>query len=257
MSTPAKLAKSNGESTSAAIEGLDKAGQETVEEIKRVQTDIDKLNEQASEEMLRIEQKYNKLRQPHYKSRSELIEKLPNFWLRAALNHPQLSTLFDEEAMQFLTKIDVQQFEDIKSGYKILFHFDSTKNTIFTNDVLVKEYNLKESGEPVSTSTEINWKPGKNPNEETKASGSGKAAKKRSLKDIKDMSFFFAWFNDNSDAAGDEIGEIIKDEIWPNPLQYFEGQSDDEDDDGDVDEEDDEDDDDDDDEEDDDEDGEE
>jgi len=34
---------------------------------------------------------------------------------------------------------------------------------------------------------------------------------------------FFRWFVDGngSDYGGDEIGEIIKDDIWTNPLQYF------------------------------------
>ena len=33
---------------------------------------------------------------------------------------------------------------------------------------------------------------------------------------------FFAWFSCSSeDATADEMGEMIKDEIWANPLQYF------------------------------------
>jgi hypothetical protein len=32
---------------------------------------------------------------------------------------------------------------------------------------------------------------------------------------------FFAWFSDHSDAGADELGEVIKDDIWPNPLQYY------------------------------------
>ena len=32
---------------------------------------------------------------------------------------------------------------------------------------------------------------------------------------------FFCWFNDCDTASGDEIAEIIKDEIWPNPMQYY------------------------------------
>ena len=34
---------------------------------------------------------------------------------------------------------------------------------------------------------------------------------------------FFRWFVDGNgaDYGGDEIGEIIKDDIWPNPLHYF------------------------------------
>ena len=28
---------------------------------------------------------------------------------------------------------------------------------------------------------------------------------------------FFCWFS----VSGDELGDVIKDDIWPNPLQYF------------------------------------
>ena len=45
-------------------------------------------------------------------------------FLEQFLHHPQVSMLLDEqdeEALQYLTKVEVQEFEDIKSGYKILF----------------------------------------------------------------------------------------------------------------------------------------
>lgn len=32
---------------------------------------------------------------------------------------------------------------------------------------------------------------------------------------------FFTWFTDHSDSGADELGEVIKDDIWPNPLQYY------------------------------------
>ena len=32
---------------------------------------------------------------------------------------------------------------------------------------------------------------------------------------------FFTWFTDHSDAGADELGEVIKDDIWPNALQYY------------------------------------
>ena len=31
---------------------------------------------------------------------------------------------------------------------------------------------------------------------------------------------FFSWFEDNS-MGGDEVGEVIKDDIWANPMQYY------------------------------------
>ena len=62
---------------------LDKEQQEAIEQIDDVQNEIDRLNENASEEILKVEQKYNKLRQPYFQKRSELIAKIPNFWVTA------------------------------------------------------------------------------------------------------------------------------------------------------------------------------
>lgn len=50
----------------------------------------------------------------------------------------------EEECLHFLTKLEVEEFEDIKSGYRIKFHFDS--NPYFENDVLTKEFHLGSSG---------------------------------------------------------------------------------------------------------------
>jgi len=30
---------------------------------------------------------------------------------------------------------------------------------------------------------------------------------------------FFDWFTDHGDPSSDEIAELIKDDMWPNPLQ--------------------------------------
>jgi template-activating factor I len=49
----------------------------------------------------------------------------------------------------------------------------------------------------------------------------------------KEASLFFSWFNDHTNASGDDFGELIKDDIWPNPLQYFLAQGDEEDEDDD------------------------
>lgn len=95
-----------------------------IDEIEEVQNSIDNLNEQASEEILKVEQKFNKMRQPHFEKRSELISKIPNFWVTAFVNHPQLCDLLtsnDEAVLKYLKKVEVQEFEDIKSGFRINF----------------------------------------------------------------------------------------------------------------------------------------
>lgn len=75
--------------TSVNLPQGEKEQQEAIEHIDEVQNEIDRLNEQASEEILKVEQKYNKLRQPFFQKRSELITKIPNFWVTTFVNHPQ------------------------------------------------------------------------------------------------------------------------------------------------------------------------
>ena len=58
------------------------------------------------------------------------------------------------------------------------------------------------------------------PQDLTKRAGQtpNKAGKKRQHEEPES---FFTWFTDHSDAGADELGEVIKDDIWPNPLQYY------------------------------------
>lgn len=58
------------------------------------------------------------------------------------------------------------------------------------------------------------------PQDLTKRTGqtTNKTGKKRQHEEPES---FFTWFTDHSDAGADELGEVIKDDIWPNPLQYY------------------------------------
>ena len=49
------------------------------------------------------------------------------------VNHPQVSALLtedDEEALQFLSMVEVQEFDDIKSGYTISFVSDRKRHDL-------------------------------------------------------------------------------------------------------------------------------
>ncbi|KAK8379663.1 hypothetical protein O3P69_019564 [Scylla paramamosain] len=137
--------------------------QRALEEIDACQNEIDQLNEKASEEILKVEQKYNKLRKPNFEKRSSIIQRIPNFWVTAFVNHPQISAILEEEeeeCLHYLSKLDVEEFDDIKSGYRIKFFFD--ENPYFDNEVLTKEFHLGSTGDPASHSTDIKWKDGHN-----------------------------------------------------------------------------------------------
>ncbi|VFV25296.1 protein set isoform 1 [Lynx pardinus] len=206
---PPAAPKPEETSTSQHLPKGEKEQQEAIEHIDEVQNEIDRLNEQASEEILKVEQKYNKLRQPFFSEEVGIDRQNPKFLVSALLGEE------DEEALHYLTRVEVTEFEDIKSGYRIDFYFD--ENPYFENKVLSKEFHLNESGDPSSKSTEIKWKSGK---DLTKRSSQtqNKASRKRQHEEPES---FFTWFTDHSDAGADELGEVIKDDIWPNPLQYY------------------------------------
>lgn len=147
--------------------------QKAFETIGEVQNEIDRLNEQASEEILQVEQKYNKLRQPNYRKRkwqlwkvaivtwnccllnfikfqnfslylgSDLISKVPSFWLSVFLNHPQISGYLDqndEKVLQHLRRIDVEDvsyFEILLTKlYKNHVFRDSSFSLTISNRVI-------------------------------------------------------------------------------------------------------------------------
>merc|ERR1711976_1155689 len=127
----------------------------------------------------------------------------------------------EEDCLQYLNKLEVEEFEDIKSGYRIKLYFD--KNPYFDNEFLIKEFHLGSSGDPASQSTPIQWKEGmdlaaKMAQRAAAALETAKNSRKRALQQPKP---FFTWFCDNGDPSDDEIAEVIKDDMWPNPLQYF------------------------------------
>ncbi|KAB0394324.1 hypothetical protein E2I00_001200 [Balaenoptera physalus] len=115
--TPASRAEETSASPNLPKE--EKEQQEEIEHIDEVQNEIDRCNEQANEKILKVEEKNNKLRQPFFQKRSELTSKIRNFGVTTFVNHPQLSVLFvqeGEEALHYLIRVEVREFENIKSA---------------------------------------------------------------------------------------------------------------------------------------------
>jgi len=191
-------------------------------EVQKYQDQLEELNEKASEEILKVEQKFNKQRKPLFQKRQEAIHKLNkskgvNFWAVAFANHPFLAPMMSESEitmMSHLTEIDVVEDEDIKSGYSITFKFES--NEFFTNDVIVKKFHMTPEGNVENSTTKFNWKPNMNPMEKKE--------------DEEDDIGFTEWLTEDSTETSDEVAELIKDDLWVNPFQYYLGLDDDEED---------------------------
>ncbi|XP_078393234.1 protein SET-like [Cetorhinus maximus] len=188
--------------------------QRALEAVDACQRELEALNERASEEILRVERRYGEMRRPHLERRNRLIEDIPGFWVTAFLNHPQLSALIDEndeEVFNYMMRLEVEEFEDIKSGYRIKFNF--SENPYFENNLIIKEFHLGTGGKPVSQSTPIKWKKGMD------LTALNKSLHEKGRK--RGHRSFFAWFTEHRNPTTDEIAEVLKDDMWPNPLQYF------------------------------------
>lgn len=208
----------------------------SIEKLQEFQDQLDKINEEASEEVLAVEQKYNVKRRPVYTKRDEVIKTIPDFWLTAFLSHPALGDLLTDEdtkIFKYLDSLDVEDFKDLKFGYSITFNFKP--NPYFEDTKLTKTFTFSDEGTTKITGTYINWKEGMGA-----ANGvdHGKKGNKRPASEDS----FFSWFSETQqkdivEGLNDEVAEIIKEDLWPNPLKYFNNEADEEGSDGDEDDE--------------------
>ncbi|CAM8971661.1 unnamed protein product [Rhodiola kirilowii] len=195
-----------------------------IEKLQEIQDQLEKINEQASDEVLEVEQKYNKVRNPVYDKRKEVIQSIPDFWLTAFLSHPALSQLLtdeDQKIFKYLESLEVEESKDLKLGYTISFNFNS--NPYFEDSKLSKTFDFLDEGTIKVTSTPIKWKEGM-------GISNGANKEKKGNKRPLDEESFFSWFEETEDMdeMNDQIAEIIKEDLWPNPLSYFNNEGDEE-----------------------------
>uniref|UniRef100_A0A1I7U625 Nucleosome assembly protein n=1 Tax=Caenorhabditis tropicalis TaxID=1561998 RepID=A0A1I7U625_9PELO len=174
-------------------------------ELDAIQHQLDVMSEKAAEEILKVEQTFNTKRKPIYEKRKKLTTKIDNFWQTAFLNHHLLSTAIPEEQEDLLSALrdlEVQEFDDLRSGFKIVMTFD--KNEYFENEVITKSYHL-QSETPSTKITEIQWKEDKKP----------------PIPEDESTITFLEWLSYAAPPDSDEIAEVIKDDLYINPLQYY------------------------------------
>ncbi|XP_022856239.1 NAP1-related protein 2-like isoform X1 [Olea europaea var. sylvestris] len=217
----------------------------SVEKLQEIQDELEKINEEASEKVLEVEQKYNEIRKPVYDKRSDVIKSIPDFWLTAFLSHPAFSELLTEEdqkIFRYLSSLEVEDSKDVKSGYTITFNFNP--NPYFEDTKLTKIFTFLEEGTTKITATSIKWKAGmgisntvaeeKKGNKRSHSEESSILSEPSALA-AKGNESFFTWFSDSqqkddvNEIHDEQVAELIKDDIWPNPLTYFFDEADEED----------------------------
>uniref|UniRef100_A0A8C9AB21 TSPY like 6 n=1 Tax=Prolemur simus TaxID=1328070 RepID=A0A8C9AB21_PROSS len=156
-----------------------------------------------------LEHKFGRMRRHYLERRNYIIQNIPGFWMTAFRNHPQSSPMIrgqDAEMLRCITNLEVKELRHPRIGCKFKFFFQ--RNPYFRNKLIVKEYELRSSSRVVSLSTPIIWRRGHEPQ--------SFISRNQDL-----VCSFFTWFSDHSLPESDRIAEIIKEDLWPNPLQYY------------------------------------
>ncbi|XP_025300562.3 testis-specific Y-encoded-like protein 1 [Canis lupus dingo] len=177
--------------------------------LEAIQLELDTVNAQADRAFQQLEHKFGRMRRHYLERRNYIIQNIPGFWVTAFRNHPQLAPMIrgqDAEMLRYVTNLEVKELRHPRTGCKFKFFF--RRNPYFRNKLIVKEYEVRASGRVVSLSTPIVWRRGHEPQSFIRRS-----------QDV--VCNFFTWFSDHSVPESDKIAEIIKEDLWPNPLQYY------------------------------------
>lgn len=177
--------------------------------LEAIQLELDIVNAQADRAFQQLEHKFGRMRRHYLERRNYIIQHIPGFWVAAFRNHPQLSPMIrgqDAQMLRYITNLEVKELRHPRTGCKFKFFF--RRNPYFRNKLIVKEYEVRASGRVVSLSTPIVWRQGHEPQSFI-----------RRNQDV--VCSFFTWFSDHSLPESDKIAEIIKEDLWPNPLQYY------------------------------------
>jgi len=168
--------------------------------LEALQVELNQLTEAASTEVLKIEHKYNKLKQPIYKQRSGVIERIPDFWLRCFINNSQLRGILEDSDKDILHHLKDISFNDSADERSYTLTMKFSPNTFFSNEFLTKEYSYNPHNELNIISSPINWI---NPD----------------FVKQHEESLFVTWF-DQADPL-EFLGDLIREVIYKDPLAAF------------------------------------
>lgn len=180
--------------------------------LAQVQMKLEALEKKSARLHQRLDVKINRQRRPHLDQRSSIAKTIPGFWVTALLNHPHLSAHIDEtdeDALSYMTDLEIETFKNNKLGYRIRFHF--RRNPYFQNNIIMKELHLGMGGSPMSFSNPILWHRGHNLTTHSEPRKTARGV----------YQTFFNWFSDHSNPAQDDVAQILKDDLFRDPLRYY------------------------------------
>lgn len=181
------------------------------EKIQKCQKEITSFRNRCDKEIVEIEKRYYDTIKPFIRDRNFLIVNVPQFWSTVLLHHPLISSIFEPgetEVIKHLVSLDIEDNAENPDFFKIHFYF--TPNPFFENRTLVKEFN--EDG---SVNTPIKWRT----NKQFPILSNHEVWEHDELG--MEQKGFFRWFCDSSEQFCDPIADLIKCQVWFDPLEFY------------------------------------
>ena len=254
---PAMLQQLAGGIASMNLAELPEDVRARVEQLQALNKDRETLMTEFNKEVMALRRRYEERIKPLYEQRFTIVSPagaapgIPQFWVTAIRNHPNLSQYIEEAdlpALAALTDIRCElDTEGTTESFKLFFDF--APNDFFENTQLTKEYKLDDDDElKTATGCEIKWKLGKCLTEKSVKKVVKKRGKgKQTVQKIEKVDSFFHFFAPPQlPASGDEVddedeeamagleddleedfsqGCAFKDDIVPEAVRYFTGEA--------------------------------
>ncbi|EPQ04203.1 Testis-specific Y-encoded protein 10 [Myotis brandtii] len=181
-----------------------------LEALAALQVQLSTESARASRAYVQVKRKTSRRRKPVLECRRAIIQCIPNFWAQAQIrNHPQISAIIsdeDEDLLNYLINVEVKEVSLPKYRCRLMFFFRS--NPYFLNELIIKQYDVSLAGYRASSSTPILW---------FWDYEHGAPSRRQDTSSVS----FFNWLSKHTLPGSGKIAEIISEDLWPNPLQYY------------------------------------
>ncbi|XP_004413683.1 PREDICTED: testis-specific Y-encoded protein 3-like [Odobenus rosmarus divergens] len=194
--------------------------------LEDVQLALSSVDAQATRAYVRLKRRRNQKRSSHLARRRAIIQCIPGFWAQAVSflrlvglgccagapgggqkqSHGHGQGAVGKDVLSYMTNLEVEELFHPKYLCRLMFFFEN--NPYFQNKVIIKEYHLSITGYGSSHSTPIQW------HQDYEREAYSRRHHNPSLS-------FFNWFSAHSFAGSSRIAEVIIEDLWPNPLQYY------------------------------------
>lgn len=204
---------------------------EVVSRLFDFQTVLNEKHKEQKDAILTQRLAFNESRKPDYDKRNQIINQIPGFWSTVFSNHDELGDYFNDEDKEIFKHLASLVVDGVESDCSFTFMF--RENNYFTNESIVKHYKASDGtdnsiakqykvfseGKTTIEVTPVEWK-------KKSLVPTGVTKENRKKKGVFNNISFFTWLCEPTslkEVVGDkQFAEIIRDDIWPNPLPFLE-----------------------------------